>query len=213
MLPRGQQQRRFLLFLVAAVAVASLHPLCVCRAFSLVPVPLVSRVLPPRLQSSTATTTVALNAGGGVLQNLFGGGGSAEPGGPKVVLDIPASNVKIGALRFLLQIYLVGEQNKPTPKAWVTRQGDSGDLQIYYTDGTGMVSIDLQEYRIAIRRYGEKPSLQYLLQESVLLHGVLDELNTVAFGVDDIDADNRLLRLPDDTALVKARDQLPARQL
>jgi len=47
----------------------------------------------------------------------------------------------------------------------------------------------------------------------VLLHGVLDELNTVAFGVDDIDADKRLLRLSDDTALGKARDKLPARQL
>lgn len=208
-MPR-QKRRSVLLVLVAtAVAVASLHHLCVCQAFSLgAPVPSASRVPSTRSQSSP---TVALNAGG-VLQNLFGGD-SAEPGGPKVVLDIPAANVKIGALRFLLQIYLVGEQNKPTPKAWVTRQGDNGDLQIYYQDGTGMVSIDLQEYRISIRRYGERPSLQYLLQESVLLHGVLDELNTVAFGVDDIDADKRLLRLSDDTALGKARDKLPARQL
>jgi hypothetical protein len=125
--------------------------------------------------------------GGGFLQRIFGGFQDAT--GPKTVLDVPASNVKIGALRFLLQVFLVGEQNKPEPNSWFSRQGDSGDLEVFFQDGTGMFSIELQEYSIKVRRYGERPSLQYVLQESVLLHGVLDELHNVAFGVDDIEAE------------------------
>lgn len=126
--------------------------------------------------------------------------------------QIPAKEVKIGALRFLLQIYLVGEQNKPTQNSWLTKQGDEGDLQVYFSDGTGMVSLDLQENSITAVRYGQKPSLQYQLQESVLLHGVLDELNNVVFDVDDIEEDKRLLRLADNDAIYKARQQLPARK-
>jgi len=146
---------------------------------------------------------------GGVLGNLFGG---QQAGGPKPLIDLPANDVKIGALRFLLQIYLVGEQNKPEPKSWMTRQGNEGDLQVYYSDGTGMLSIGFQEYGITVTRNGAKPSLQYVLQESVLLHGVLDELENVAFGVEDIEEEKRLLRLKDADAISKARETLPARK-
>lgn len=148
----------------------------------------------------------------GMLGNLMGSGGS---GGPKTVVELPAKDVKIGALRFLLNIVLVGEQNKPQPKSWFTKQGDeAGDLQVYYHDGTGMLSIELQEYGIKMTRHGEKPSLQYQLQESVLLHSVLDELATVAFGVeeDGIETEKRLLVLQDEDAIDKAREKLPARQ-
>lgn len=144
--------------------------------------------------------------------NLFGNLFKDAEAGPKTVLEVPASDVKIGALRFLLQIYLVGEQNKPEEGSWFTKQGDDGDLQVYYKDGTGMVSLDLQEYSIQVTRYGEKPSLQYQLQESLLLHGVLDELTTVALGVEEIDAEKRLLKLKDDSAIEQARKKLPARQ-
>ena len=163
----------------------------------------------------TTTTTTALNAGlfgqDGILGGLIGN----SERGPKTVIELPAKNVKIGALRFVLQIHMVGEQNKPVPKSWVTRQGDeAGDLQVYYQDGTGMLSIQLQEYAIKMVRYGERPSLQYQLQESVLLHSVLDELENVAFGVaeDNIELEKRLLVLQDETAIEKARKALPARQ-
>lgn len=147
----------------------------------------------------------------GVLGSILGTGS----GGPKTVIEIPAKDVKIGALRFLLNIHLVGEQNKPEPKSWLTKQGDeAGDLQVYYQDGTGMLSIELQEYGIKMRRHGQKPSLQYQLQESVLLHSILDELANVAFGVEDdgIEAEKRLLVLQDDDAIDKAREKLPAKQ-
>ena len=129
------------------------------------------------------------------------------------MIDIPAKGVKIGALRFLMQIHLVGIQNEPEPNSWLTKQGNDGELEIYYKDGTGMLSLEFQEYSIKALRYGEKPSLQYMLQESVLVHTILDELNNVAFGVEDeIEEEKRLLRLKDSDALDKAREKLPARK-
>lgn len=154
------------------------------------------------------------SGGGGILSGLFGGGGGGptQQPGPQVVLDLPSTNVKVGALRFLLQIYLVGEQNKPAPNSWFTKQGDDGTLELYFRDGTGMISIDLSEYNIQATRYGERPSLAYQLQESVMLHGILDELNGVAFDVDEtIKEEKRLLRFSNPNAIQDARSKLPAK--
>ena len=153
-------------------------------------------------------------AGGGLFGGLFGGGGQELQDGPKTIIDLPANTVKVGALRFFLQIYLVGEQNKPTQGSWVlnTNSENANSLEMYYKDGTGMFSVDLTETNVSIRRHGQRPSLEYMLQESVMLHGVLDELNTIAFETDDIDADKRLLQFPSDDAINEARDKLPARK-
>lgn len=162
------------------------------------------------------TSSSALQIGN-LFGGLFGqdrGGGDSDGGsaGAKV-LDIPANTVKIGPLKFYLQIFLVGEQNKPVKGAWTLNQNDDrGTLDMYYGDGTGMFSIDLKEYGIAVQRYGQRPSLQYVLQESVLLHAMLDELNQIAFEVDDIDQDKRLLQFADPKALSKVRESLPARK-
>jgi hypothetical protein len=170
--------------------------------------PLIGNGSHPRVSFKTS-----LNEG--LLDDLLSGAfGKAAPknNGPQTIMEIPASQLKIGALRFLLQIYLVGEQNKPTPKSWFTKQGDAlGDLQVYYQDGTGMLSIELEVSNIRFVRHGEKPSLQYRLQESVLLHGVLDELANVALETTDIEVEKRLLCLADAGAIDKARRTLPAR--
>jgi hypothetical protein len=176
--------------------------------------------------SSSSSSTSALQIG-----NLFGGIFSDEnspfptrttaknddddASGVKTVLDIPANTIKIGPLKFYLQIFLVGEQNKPVKGSWILNQNDDrGTLDMYYAvDSTGMFSIDLKEYGITVRRYGERPSLQYLLQESVMLHSILDELTQIAFEVDDtIDPSKRLLQFSDDQVLVKVREVLPARR-
>ena len=151
---------------------------------------------------------------GGLFGSLFGGGGQQgqQGGGTTTIIDLPASTVKIGALRFFLQIYLVGEQNKPTQGSWVLSNNEPESLQMYYKDGTGMFSVDLKEYGIQIVRHGQRPSLEYALQESVMLHGVLDELNAIAFETDDIDVEKRLLQFPDTEAISKARESLPARK-
>jgi hypothetical protein len=148
----------------------------------------------------------------------------------KTIMELPANAVKIEALRFFLQLYLVGRQNDPTSKAWLTQQSEkvgantgSDGLQVYFHDGTGMLSIKLQQDGISMARYGERPSLLYQLQESVLLHGILDELDDVVNGRKDSDgndssndtisAENRLLTLVNGTSIDDARRSLPARRV
>lgn len=154
---------------------------------------------------------------------------AAVAGGGTVIVDIPAKVVKVGPLKFYLQIYLVGEQNKPTKGSWFLKPNDeSGTLDMYFGDGTAILSINVQDgFGIQISRQGQRPSLQYMLQESVLLHGVLDELQILAFGtgdddsdntvddnVDDIATENRLLQFSDEQkdVLSKAKQSLPARR-
>ena len=169
-----------------------------------------SRTLPPRRGKPTQLFGEGgLFGQGNPLGNLFGGGN--KEAGPKVMVDISAKEIKIGALRFLLQIHLVGEQNNPQPQTWLMKQGEDGELDVYYNDGTGMFSIDLNEYQFKMTRFGEKPSLQYQIQESVLMHSILDELHKTAFDVDDIEEEKRLIRLQDDNAIEAARGNLLAR--
>jgi hypothetical protein len=193
--------------LVAFAFVVASTLSCGCHAF----VSPSSRIQQDGRISTRSRATTAINSG--LFGGLFGGGGGNKDGS-KTVIDLPAKDVKIGALRFLLNIHLVGEQNNPTPKSWLCRQGDDGNLQVYYQDATAMLSIQLQEYGIKMVRYGEKPSLQYQLQESVLLHNLLDALQTVALDVadDNIAEEQRLLQLKDDTAIAKARETLPVRK-
>jgi hypothetical protein len=188
------------LFLVAALAALSTQ--C-CSGFT--PSQLQSVRSPPRPSTSLQA---GLFGKSGILEGLLGG---KKEDGPKTVLDLAASDVKVGALRFLLNIHLVGECNKPEPNSWFTREGEYGILNIYYQDGTGMLSLELQESSIKAVRYGEKPSLLYVLQESVLLHSILDELSDVAFEV-EAEQKKRLLIFPDDTVIEKARETLPARK-
>ena len=149
------------------------------------------------------------------IGNLFGGlfGQEEAQSGPKSVIDLSANTVKVGPLKFFLQIYLVGEQNKPVQGAWVLNNNDeNGSLDMYYKDGTGMFSVGLNENSIKVQRYGEKPSLEYVLQESVMVHGILDELNQIAFEVDDIEEEKRLLQFANSDAIENARESLPARK-
>ena len=152
--------------------------------------------------------------------------GAGNNGGSVVVVDIPAKSVKVGPTKFYLQIYLVGEQNTPTQGSWFLKPNDeTGSLDMYFGDGTAMLSIDVQgDYGIRISRQGSRPSLQYMLQESVLLHGILDELEVLAFGTGDDDGDgggkeikaeDRLLQLDSENqadVFSKARNALPARK-
>eukprot|EP00525_Craspedostauros_australis_P013393 CAMPEP_0198118600 /NCGR_PEP_ID=MMETSP1442-20131203/22388_1 /TAXON_ID= /ORGANISM="Craspedostauros australis, Strain CCMP3328" /LENGTH=221 /DNA_ID=CAMNT_0043776891 /DNA_START=193 /DNA_END=855 /DNA_ORIENTATION=+ len=142
-----------------------------------------------------------------LFNGLFGGNSgnsddaSAPSGSPsEVIIDLPAKIVKTGPLRFFLQIYLVGEQNKPVKESWFLQNAEDGCLDMYYKDGTGMFSIKLDDDAatgIQIIRSGKAPSLEYRLQESVMLHGVLDELYQIAYKVEDIDVEKRLLQFDD----------------
>lgn len=173
-----------------------------------------SRILP--LSTSLHQTT---KTSSGFFQNLFGseGGNSNNDNNnnisSKEIISIEATNVKIGALRFLLNIHLVGEQNNPVPKSWLCQQSDNtnNELIVYYQDGTASLTIQLRNDAIVFIRNGMKPSLQYQIQESSLIHNILDELQSVAFGIiedKDVTADQRLLQLNDANTIEIARSKL-----
>ncbi|KAL7555547.1 hypothetical protein ACA910_013028 [Epithemia clementina (nom. ined.)] len=142
----------------------------------------------------------------------------------KVVFELPATNVKVGPLRFYLQMFLFSGDisNSPVQNAWLTQQGEEdGEIQAFYHDGSGMLTIRLSSQNILVTRKGKSPSLAYQLQESVLLHQVLDELQSVASGnfqdgndetPRSIDPSRRLLQLASDDAIQSARKSLPARK-
>lgn len=182
--------------------------------------------------SPSASTTQITRTQKTQLHNLFGnlfgqeskpeGGDVGNPGAannPVVdVIDIPAKVIKVKPLKFFLQLLFVGIQNTPFKGAWLMNANEEVTeyLEVYYADGTGMLSVQFDDsYGIRIQRKGNRPSLQYMLQESVLLHSVLDELEAIAFGEGDGDVkeDERLLQFAEgyEDILSRARAKLPAR--
>ena len=117
------------------------------------------------------------------------------------------TNIKIGGLRFALGLQLVGMQDNGM---WKPNETSSSQLDVFFKDGSAMFSIKLIDNAIRIEREGT-PSLAYVLQESLILHKVLDELNTLATD-DQIEQQNRLLQLASESAIEDAREKLPARQ-
>jgi hypothetical protein len=150
------------------------------------------------------------------IGNLFGGlfgqqKEEKEESGSNALLDMP-STVKVGPLKFFVQLYLVGQQNNPSKKSWTLNSNDETDsIDMYYTDATAMFSVVIKEDGIKVERRGMKPSLQYALQESVMLHGLLDELSGIA-EVEDVEPEKRLIQFNDLDAVAKAREGLPARK-
>ena len=179
-----------------------------CSSFSPVGVPVQRHGMMRAENRMSSVLRGGLFGGDGILSGLT----EQKTDGPKTVLDIPAGRVKPRPLRFFLQMYILGQQNSKETRAWLPKESDDGGMEVYYKDGTGMCKILLEADSITVQRHGQRPSLEYQLQESLLLHGVLDELNTIAFGdEEDVKEEERLLNLSDD-AIDKARASLPARQ-
>jgi len=190
----------------------------------------------PATQSVTRTTTTTNTELYNLFGNLFGQQAKEENGNnnnnnnsgnnknPVVdVMDIPAKVIKIKPLKFYLQLFLVSQQNTPFQGAWLLNANEEVEeyLEVYFHDGTGMISVRFDDlYGLKIQRKGQRPSLQYMLQESVLLHALLDELEAIAFGSGDddddedaIDDSKRLLQFAEgcEDVLSNAREGLPAR--
>ena len=154
------------------------------------------------------------------LSGLFGGKKTEDPSPnnssdaplPNRIIEIPVSSLKKGVLRFTLGLYLIGLQNTPDTGSWTANQASDTALDMYFRDGSAKFSVVSEDSAIAVDRYGQ-PSLPYLLQESVILHCVLDEIRTLAFD-ETIEKENRLLQFIDESgdAIEKARAVLPARQ-
>ena len=147
------------------------------------------------------------NDGGGDLQN---GGEVPQYLGNTRILSIPVESLKVGGLRLYISLYLMGQQNTPERGSWqAVQSGDSG-IDVYYRDQTGALLIELCEEtnRILVDRLGTEPSNAYLMQESVIIDGLLDELDTISQD-DEIPVQDRLIILkePGD-AIDKVREGL-----
>lgn len=185
-----------------------------------------------------------------ILDNLFGNNkkemrsdDDTATSYPLLLFEIPVKEMKVGGLRFLLGLLLMGKRNIPEVGSWKVTQANDGVLDVLYTkDETASFSITFLEKKIILERWGTAkqvpPSLQYQLQESILLHSILDELETLsAYGnkqdgrsntnynnensnqsnqsnekTEEIEDSDRLLTLiePGD-AIQIARSKLPAR--
>lgn len=130
---------------------------------------------------------------------------------PTRLFKIPAQAIKPGGLRVVLGFHLIGLQNTPDQGSWKANQSSDTVLDMVFRDNSAMFSITLGEDGISVDRYGT-PSLPYLLQESVILHSVLDEISSIA-NEGDIDVKDRLLQLDESgDAIEEARSTLPARK-
>ena len=102
---------------------------------------------------------------------------------------------------------MISLQDKGT---WRANENSATKLDMFFKDNSAMFQLVLDNDKIYVDRYG-KPSLAYVLQESLVLHSILDEVNKLAYEVDDIEAENRLIQFDDPYAIEKARSCLPAR--
>lgn len=153
------------------------------------------------VDTSTSKSLRTLNNG------LFGRDDNDEDLSGTRVLEIPVQSLKQGGLRFTLGLTLIGLQDKGM---WKATQTSDNKLDVYFQDNSAMFQVVLEHNLIRVDRYGQ-PSLVYVLQESLVLHKMLDELNTLCIE-GDIEPENRLLQLEDPGAIEKARDTLPARK-
>ena len=115
-----------------------------------------------------------------------------------------AKTMKSGGLRLYCNLYLMGVQNTPEKKCWKASQSDNSEVNLRYCDLSGSIIIQFTDSGITIDRLGSSPSMKYLMHESMILNGFLDELHAIVYG-GDISVENRLLTLVDSDAIEKAR--------
>jgi hypothetical protein len=153
------------------------------------------------------------------------------PAGTTLLLSISAKQLKPGGLRLFLMFYLMGMQNTPHPQAWkacqpTTSGSDEDDdnkhvLEMYFHDATGMIQIEMisrndsdeeatNKYQVRLLRCGSVPSTAYLMQESLIVDGILDELQQCAFDGSVAPTDRLLIPEPT-TAIEDARQALAFR--
>lgn len=140
-------------------------------------------------------------------------GDDSEIAGVKTirVVTIPVKSLKPGGLRLFLMFYLLGMQNTPDRNSWRADQpvkDDSYVLNYFFHDQSAMLSIQLRDREIDFDRVGSSPSNAYMMQEAMIVEGILRELDLCAFD-EKIGKDDRLIILDDpQDAIDKAREAL-----
>jgi len=145
-----------------------------------------------------------------------------DPNAPKELftLSIP-DRIDISSLFQSAGAYLVSQQNKPLAGSWTISQYGEDTLHVLFKDHSAMFSLDFgvalieatshAKASVVVERHTDgsrAASLQYMLQESVLLHGLLDYLSNVILNESSGGAEEEYVG----HEMEKARDTLPARR-
>mmetsp|Transcript_14046 Transcript_14046/g.25403 ORF Transcript_14046/g.25403 Transcript_14046/m.25403 type:complete len:119 (+) Transcript_14046:55-411(+) len=112
--------------------------------------------------------------------------------------------MKSGGLRLYCNLFLMGVQNTPEKGCWKASQSDNSEVNLRYVDLSGSIIIRFTEDGITVDRLGSSPSTKYLIAESMILNGFLDELHSIVYG-GDVSEQNRLLTLMESDVIEKAR--------
>ena len=127
------------------------------------------------------------------------------------IVTIPVKEIKPGGLRLFLMFYLMGLQNTPEDNSWRADQPTSEDyvVDFWYHDNSAVLSVTLsdEKKKITINRVGSQPSTKYIIQESLVVQGLLDELETMAKDP-DVSVANRLLIPEEENTIEMARQSL-----
>jgi len=123
---------------------------------------------------------------------------------PNVLFEIPAKSIKLGGLRLFLSLHLMGQQNSPTKGAWKVSTTEDSTINMIFNDETAGLVVLFTDEKLSVQRWGDSPSLQYLIQESVILNAFLDEVNAIVFD-GEVREEDRLLVLEKVEDLEEAR--------
>jgi hypothetical protein len=125
------------------------------------------------------------------------------------LVQLPVNAIKPGGLRLFLMFYLLGMQNTPDKNSWKAHQPSTEEyvLDFWFHDQSAVLSVELNQDFVTIDRVGSTPSTQYLMQEAVIVNGMLDELSKCATD-HNVSRNDRLLVLEEDDAIEKARESL-----
>jgi hypothetical protein len=123
--------------------------------------------------------------------------------------NLLVESIKPGGLRLFLMFYFMGMQNTPDRGTWQANQPSSDDyvVEMFFRDATAMLSVELLEEEVRITRCGSVPSTAYLMQESVIVQGIFDELDQMASD-ESINREDRLLVPVPSNAIDMARGSL-----
>jgi len=146
-----------------------------------------------------------------------------DPNAPKELFTVPIPDrINIHSLFQATGSYLVSQQNNPLAGSWTISQYGESTLHVLFKDHSAMFSLDFGVALIEATSYAtasvvverhtdgsRAASLQYMLQESVLLHGLLDYFSKVLI-LDESSCEAEEEYLGHE--MEKARNTLPARR-
>jgi len=134
------------------------------------------------------------------------------PAGTTRVSTIPVKSIKPGGLRLFLMLYLMGMQNTPDKGSWQADQPSTEEyvVDFRFHDNSAILTVTLSEKKkeISIERVGSIPSTAYMMQESVIVEGLLEELKQIENTTDVAEEDRLFVLHEPRDAIEKAKEEL-----